>query len=326
MKLKLDIEKKNRGNIGQCEGHNERHHPTTSQLPKEAWITPEGSHVIVPFNKDLLNEAKKLGKASRSDAVIALEIVVQVGNQTDWRDMPDEENPFGKKKPGASKKLNALMKGAKEAAEAEFGKGRIISVVLHTDESTPHVHILFAPIVDGKLNQKNWVNGKAACGFLREKIHAHINKYFPCDYEKGVPKGAPHDPSKAAGAINGPKPKPSMLEKASELLSKNSEIKGLKDTLSKLNQQIQTLFSKLKSAEKRAANEIELREKAEGKAQEMRDKAAKLRTENKALERKIEALTPKPLSNVEKPLKSGSKGLVDGLESSPNIQKHQKPK
>lgn len=310
MKFKLDIEKKNRNNIGQCEGHNDRHHPTSSQLPEEAWITPEGHHVLVPFNKDLLQKAKGLSK--RKDAVFAIEMCVQVGNQTDWRDMPDDENPFGKKLPGASSKLNALMKGAREAAEAEFGKERIVSMVLHTDESTPHVHILFVPIVDGKLNQKHWINGPAACGSLREKLHFHVNKHIPCVYEKGVPKGEKHDPTKAAGAVNGPKPKLTMLEKGADLLSKNSEIKGLKEVISKLNKQVQTLFSKLKNEIKKAQKVKaehddlvkKLRAENAAKARKLKaendDFAEKAMQEMQVLQAKIKELTPDPLPPVKK--------------------------
>jgi hypothetical protein len=324
VKFTLAIEKKNRGNIGTVQGHNNRLRETLSQLPKPAWITPQGHHEIVPFNADLVAESKALAK--RKDAVLAVELVVQVGNQTDWRDMPTAQNPHGKRKPGASAKLNAIMAGVKEAAFAEFGKDRIISIDLHTDESTPHAHIVFAPIVDGKLQAKHWLNGAASCAALRERLHGHVNKFIECDYEKGAPGGAPHDPKKAAGGPAAPKPKSSMLEKASDLLGKITEIKALKETISELNQKIQTLFSKLKSAEKRAADEVELREKAEKKAQEMRDLAAKQRTEIKALERKIEALTPETPQNVKKGPVGPSGGFVDALSSPVNISKHQKPK
>lgn len=318
MKFKLDIEKKNKGNIGQCEGHNERHHATASQLPKEAWITPEGCHVMVPFNKDLLKKAKDL--SVRKDSVFAIELLVQVGNQTDWRDMPDEQNPCGKKLPGASAKLNAIMRGVREAAEAEFGKDRIVSMAMHTDESTPHVHILFVPIVDGKLNQKNWVNGAGACASLRERIYSHVNKHIPCEYEKGVPKGAPHDPSKAAGAINGPKAKPTMLEKASDLLGKNSEIKALKALVSGLNQQLQNMFSRLKKAEKHAEKEVALREKAIEKAKEMHALTQTQKLEIKRLELEIQALQPEPLPMPSRPQESPAKAFLDSLSTPPKVK------
>lgn len=321
MKFSLAIEKKNRANIGTVQGHNNRLHATSSQLPKEAWITPEGRHEIVPFNADLVDKTKLLAK--RKDAVLAVELVVQVGNQTDWRDMPTDENPYGKRKAGSSKKLNALMAGVKAAAIAEFGKDRIISIDLHTDESTPHAHIVFAPIKDGKLQAKAWLNGAASCAALRERLYNQVNKFIECEYEKGAPGGAPHDPSKAAGAPAGPKPKASsLLGKAAEALSNINEIKALKAQISGLNQQLQTLFSRLKNAEKKALDEAQKRKEAEEKAAASDLAERKARREIVVLERKIKALTPTPPAEAQKPLVGRSEGIQDGLRSSETIRNH----
>lgn len=241
-------------------------------------------------------------------------MVIGVGNQTDWRDLPTAEHPHGKPKPGASTKLNALMAGVKAAAIAEFGKDRIISVDLHTDESTPHVHLVFAPINEGKLQAKHWLDGPAAVGFLREKIHAHVNKFIECDYEKGAPGGAPHDPSKAAGGVNAPKPEPGFIEKTADKLTGRSVIEQLKATIAGLNQQLQTMFSKLKSAEKRAADELALREKAIKKMHETRELAEKQKQEIEVLQQKIVALTPKV--EAKKPLESKFSGILSELKPS----------
>ena len=312
LSFSMEIKKHKTTTIGQVEGHNERLHPTKSQLPEAAWITPEGNQVIVPFNADLIKKANSL--KTRKDAVVAIELVLQVGNQTDWREFPTEEFPEGQRKPGASKRLSELIKGAKEAAFNEFGKERIVSIALHTDESTPHIHIVFVPIVNEKLQAKKWTNGPAACAFLLKKLHGHIEKFVDCTYTPGAAGGAPHDPSKRAGAVNGPKPEPTFLEKAADKFSGTSLIKQLKASISELNQQIQVLFSKLKIAEKRAKVEAELCEKAIKKAQEMHELAKKQGLEIKGLQLKIEALQPKPLPELETPLKSPSAGFLAKLK------------
>lgn len=263
------------------------------------------------FDKNLIEKSK--GLAKRKDAVLAVEMVISVGNQTEWRELPTAEHPHGKPKPGASPKLNALMAGVKAAAIAEFGKDRIISIDLHTDESTPHVHLVFAPINDGKLQAKHWLNGPEAVGFLREKIHAHVNKSIACDYEKGAPGGAPHDASKAAGGANAPKPEPGFIEKTADKLTGRSVIEQLKATISSLNQQLQTTFSKLKSAEKRAADEAVLREKAIKKAQEMHALAEKQKQEIEVLQQKIEVLSPK--IEAKKPAESKFAGILGNLKT-----------
>jgi hypothetical protein len=251
MKFCLAIEKKNRNNIGTVQGHNNRLHETRSQLPKEAWITPKGHHVLSEFNADLLAESK--GLAKRKDAVLAVELVLQVGNQTDWRDLPTEEHPHGKRKSGASEKLNKLIAGVKAAALAEFGKDRIISIDLHTDESTPHIHVVFAPIKDGKLQAKAWLDGPASIVALRERMHAHVNKFIECSYEKGPGGGEPYDREKAAGGPKGPQPAAGFLQRASEAITSSKEIKTLRDAVTKLQGQLQAAFSRQKSAELKAA-------------------------------------------------------------------------
>lgn len=309
MKHKLDIQKKNAANIGTVEGHNKRRHSTLSQLPQEAWINKVGTYEIIPFNQELLKKCKSLAK--RKDAVLAIELVAQVGNQTDWREMPTEEYPFGKPKAGNSAKLNKLIAGVKEAAFNEFGEDRVISMDLHLDESTPHIHFVVAPIVEGKLQAKKWLNGAKSCAALRERIHADMSKHIESEYEKGVPKGGPHDSSKAAGASNGPQPKPGMLAAAAEALSGSAEIKKLKQVVVDLNQKLQNMFSQLKKAHKKAAEETEKRKEAEKKAEAADLIARKANREIVVLKREIEKLTPKKEEVVMKPDFSEKLGSVN---------------
>ena len=189
---------------------NARTHPTTSQLPKSSWITPQGHHQVVAFDAVLLEKSK--GLAKRKDAVLAVELVIQVGNQTDWRELPTAEHPHGKPKSGSSAKLNALVAGVKAAAIAEFGKERIISVDLHTDESTPRAP-RFRTYSRGKLQAKHWLDGAATCAQLRERIHSHVNKAIPCDYEKGAPGGAHTTPAKRRAVQMHPSRNPVLLKK-----------------------------------------------------------------------------------------------------------------
>lgn len=275
MKFTMAIEKKNKANIGTVSGHNKRLHATSSQLPKEAWFTVAGQHEVMAWQQGLLDDAKKLAK--RKDAVIAVELIFQVGNQTDWRDLPTPEHPHGKRKPGASEKLNTIMAGVKKAGLVEFGRDRIVSMDLHTDESTPHVHIVFVPVKDGKLQAKHWLDGPASCARLRERMHQVINQHIACDYEKGRLGGRPHDPTKAAGAENGPQPKPEPGDEAANALRAAAELRGAKNKLAAAEAQIQTLFSRLKRAEQIALEEKRRREAADARviAAELAEKEAR---------------------------------------------------
>ena len=147
MKLALNIEKGKAGAGGHAKSHNLRDRPTASQLPKAAWFTKAGHHSITPWRDEVMQRAE--GLAKRKDAVTSLRLVFQVGNQTDWRQAPTAEHPHGK--PQRPVNLNELARAVREAVEAEFGRENVVSIDMHTDESTPHVHVVVTPIWEGKL-------------------------------------------------------------------------------------------------------------------------------------------------------------------------------
>lgn len=264
MKFGLSFEKKNSLNLSQAEAHNARLHATTSQMPKPAWLTTEGHYTIKAWDDEVVEEAKSLAK--RKDAVLAIELVFQVGNQSDWREMPDNEHPQGRPKRGNSVKMNALLAGVKAAVENEIGSKRVISINLHTDESTPHVHVVFAPIFGGKLQAKKWLNGTASCAAFREKLYVQVNKHIACEYTKKEPGGQPHDAEKAAG-------------KSRALTS--GEVPRLKAENEDLRQQVQTLFSQLKSEQKKA---LKLRNENDVFTEKVMHKMQALEAENVRLQ------------------------------------------
>ena len=322
MKFIMAIKKDNSATFGQIAGHNERLHKTESQLPEAAWFTPEGLHIITPFRADQMKKAKGLLK--RKDGVLAVEVVLQVGNQTEWRDFPTEEHPQGKIKKGSAAKMNLLMKGAKEAAILNFGAENIVSIVLHTDESSPHVHVVFTPIVDGKLQAKFWTGGPKACAKFRKEMHSVVEKYLPCDYTPGAPGGEPHDATKAAGAINGPKAEPrSILEKASEAISGKKENGLLKQKIEALNRTMQALFSQLKQAQIKVVQAIENLKIANEKAKAAVLDEKKARREVELLQRRVKQLEPfEPINKpVQKP--TFTDGLTPRLPSKSSIPKPQ---
>ena len=322
MKFIMAIKKDNSATFGQIAGHNERLHKTESQLPEAAWFTPEGLHIITPFRADQMKKAKGLLK--RKDGVLAVEVVLQVGNQTEWRDFPTEEHPQGKPKKGSAAKMNLLMKGAKEAAILNFGAENIVSIVLHTDESTPHVHVVFTPIHDGKLQAKFWTGGVSRCAELRKALHSVVEKHLPCDYTPGEVGGEPHDATKAAGAINGPKAEPrSILEKASEAISGKKENGLLKQKIEALNRTMQALFSQLKQAKTKVVQAIENLKIANEKAKTAVLDEKKARREVELLQRRVKQLEPfEPINKpVQKP--TFTDGLTPRLPSKPSTPKPQ---
>ena len=157
MKFSMAPMKHNRATVGRIEGHNTRLHKTSSQLPKAAWFTHEGRKALIGWCEDVLDKAKALSK--RKDAVLSIEIILQVGNQSDWRELPTEKHPAGKPKAGCMEIIEQLDKAVLKAAIKEFGAENIISIERHDDESSPHWHVVAAPIHKGKLQAKPLLSG-----------------------------------------------------------------------------------------------------------------------------------------------------------------------
>ncbi|EBB6716934.1 hypothetical protein CPF03_23945 [Salmonella enterica] len=226
MKFSLAIDKMKAADVGRAAGHNCRLHPTASQLPQGSWFTDKGRHEIVAWRPDVIAKAKSLSK--RKDAVVAISIVLQVGNQSDWREKETTDCPEGRPKGGKNNKdaitmIGHLAKAARDWANKEFGEENVVGVDLHTDESSPHVHVVVTPVHDGKLQAKAWLDGAARCAKLRKRAHQEVLKYIECEYVPGQAGGAPHDPEQAAGKIGRIARRDRALNEREEALNKREE-------------------------------------------------------------------------------------------------------
>ena len=204
LSFSLPIAKMGASSIGRAEGHNVRLHPTASQLRPEAWFTPQGRHPVEPWRPELLEKAK--GLAKRKDAVLAVQFIVQLGNQTDWRHEPEPDFPEGRpiEKEQVADAMNRAARGIREWVEQEFGEDNCVGIDLHTDESSPHFHVVVTPIKDGKLQAKAWLDGPSRVAALRKRAWQAVNAHIKCEYTPGAPGGEPHDPRKAAGQTQAP--------------------------------------------------------------------------------------------------------------------------
>lgn len=268
LSFSLPIDKMKSTDLGRSVGHNCRLHPTASQLRPEAWFTRQGRHEVEPWRPELLEKAK--GLAKRKDAVLAIQFIVQLGNQTDWRHEPEPDFPEGRPIDVADA-MNRAARGIREWVAKEFGEDNCVGIDLHTDESSPHFHVVVTPIKDGKLQAKAWLDGPSRVAALRKRAWQAVNAHIKCEYTPGAAGGEPHDPRKAAGQA--PVPAPSLIDKmsgharAKELEQENAELRAKNDALQ------QALFSRKKghyvaeaieAARKAKAGEDAAKKAAEG--------------------------------------------------------------
>lgn len=79
---------------------------------------------------------KKLEKYSKQD--VACELIVQVGDIDYWRKHNDNRE-----------KMEDVYKGFLEFTEKYFPQFKVFSCTFHNDETSPHIHIVGVPIVEG---------------------------------------------------------------------------------------------------------------------------------------------------------------------------------
>lgn len=246
---------------------------------------------MMPWRGERLEAAR--GLARRKDAVVAIELVIQVGNQTEWRHAPDDQHPYGKPKRWPVN-LNELTRAAREAVEAEFGAGNIVGLDLHTDESSPHLHAVVTPIWQGKLQAKHWLDGPAKVAAIRKRLHATINRRVQCEYTPGGLGGEPHDPRKAAGQPGGPQPTPGILRRITGALDASTALTEARRRIVELERRVQSLFGRLKAAELVAADRMADMEAAHRRASAADRKLREAQAEILRQRTEIERLTPKP--------------------------------
>lgn len=190
------IESRQRHNEGKNSGsYAEEKSRSWSQKDSRLWFTREGKKTCIPWNQARLDDARKLSK--RKDAVEAFSLVLQCGNQDDWRNELGEQLPQSEW-PASLEKMEAATI---EWATTAFGKENIVSLSLHLDESSPHFHLLVTPIHANKLQSKHWLcQGIVSLRKLREDACKTFVKHgVDCGYEVGREGGKPHDDSKSTG-------------------------------------------------------------------------------------------------------------------------------
>lgn len=118
----------------------------------------------------------------RSNAVYAIEIVMTASPsyfRADVLDWGGFEEP----------KLRAFVKLATEWSKSYFNDN-LISMTLHLDQATPHIHTLVVPLLDGKLNCRELYGRKAR---LKQLQVSYADALAPLGLERGTPeKGVKH--------------------------------------------------------------------------------------------------------------------------------------
>ncbi|MDR2673163.1 MAG: plasmid recombination protein [Coriobacteriales bacterium] len=69
----------------------------------------------------------------------------------------------------------------------QFGADNIVSAVVHMDETTPHMHLVFVPVTpDGRLSAKDILGNKKSMCKWQDRYHAFMSERWP-ELQRGTP-------------------------------------------------------------------------------------------------------------------------------------------
>jgi hypothetical protein len=180
---------KSAGGAGGLSAHIER----TMDVPNadkelESWnFRAAGTGNLWKDIQDKLEENKI--EEVRKNGVYALEILMTASPEffEDLRIVKESEIDYLKGNVKGTGKVMDFMWKSKSWIEKEFGENNLVSMKLHMDEKTPHIHAVVVPIVDGKngkkkLSAKSFIDGRAVLRGLQDSF-AEVHK------ESGLKRG-----------------------------------------------------------------------------------------------------------------------------------------
>lgn len=142
----------------------------------------------------LASYTEKLPQKVRKDAVHAVELVFTASPE--WFDS------------ASPTQIKEFVYRSRLFCHNLFGAENELHLALHQDEKTPHVHAIFMPLVDGKLNAKALVGGtKFRMKALQDEFYELVGK--PLGMDRGEQRNVRHTEPKEFARV--------MLEKNAAL-------------------------------------------------------------------------------------------------------------
>ena len=260
--------------IGHIESHNERTKERYASNPDvDTARSHLNFHLVTPerrYRAEAERQISEAGCRTRSDSVRVVEALITASPEF-----------FERKK---AREIRDYFMEALAFIEKHQSKETIISVVVHMDEKTPHMHLSFIPLTeDGRLSAKDIVGNKKKLTWWQDEFWKHMVKKYP-DLERGESAsetGRTHIPPrlfKEAVHLNRMKDQIMALMADTNLLNKKAKAEELETLLNKYVPGVEEMRTKLKKYD-RAYRE--------------------LRAENAALERQVESSKESTLKRLE---------------------------
>ena len=165
----LRFKKDKGGAVAGCERHNERKKEAYKSNPDiDINKSKYNYHIIqapkYTYSRQIKDLIKRYGCKVRKDSVKLVETLITAS--------PDFMNKL------SEMEKREYFERATEFIKQEVGEDRIISAVVHMDESTPHMHLVFCPInKDGKLSAKSILGNQ-------KSLSEWQTRFYECMHER----------------------------------------------------------------------------------------------------------------------------------------------
>ncbi|MCU8050111.1 MobV family relaxase [Shewanella sp. SM65] len=187
----------NLGTVAGMSSHVHRQRPTPNADPLRLH---QNRHFVgsTSWVSDVKNRLDAAGVAEiRKNGVIAIEHMLSASPEWFFNGSIDEQN----------QRANAWLKSSRTWLEGTYGKENLVSLSVHLDESTPHIHAMVVPIEhkiagrfagQNRLNAKKWCDGRKA---LADMQTSYARAVEHLGLERGI-AGSParHETMKNLGA------------------------------------------------------------------------------------------------------------------------------
>lgn len=188
-------------------------------------------------NRKIVDYLTKMEKDTKTN--IAVEIIFQMGDKEDWKDKTLEEK----------QKSTDIFKIA--VPELEKRNIKVINAALHLDETSPHLHVIAVPIIEGQKRglEKQVSQNKVITREVIRELREVIEKSFIEEYNRiyGTSK---------------------ELKRGSEI-EEHLQVQDYKNT------------KKMLEVAKKYGEKLELKEELENKTNQLTNELTKLDNENK---------------------------------------------
>ncbi len=175
----LRFQKKKSGGVNACYKHNERKKEAYKSNPDiNPQMKTDNYHLVLPkqtYQREVRRMIQTAGCKTRSNSTVMVETLITAS--------PEFMNTLP---PPAQREY---FERALRFISSKVGGENIISAVVHKDEKTPHMHLSFCPITEGKngktLSAKAILGNQAQLSRWQTEYHAHMVSRWP-ELERGL--------------------------------------------------------------------------------------------------------------------------------------------